>query len=140
MKNKYDDIIHLPHHVSKSRPRMSITNRAAQFSPFAALTGHGDAIKETGRLTDKKIVLGEDHKSYLDRKLQILEDEQDSKPHVIFTYFLPDEQKEGGSYITASGTVKKIDAIERVIVLTDTTVIPIEDVLEIESNLFTSLT
>ena len=125
----YDDIIDLPHPTSVKHPRMSIAGRAAQFSPFAALVGHGAAIRETARLTDHKIELTEDEKALLDDKLCLL---RDTGGEAVFTYFLPDERKDGGSYVTAAGRVKKLDLRSRRIILTGGAVIPLEDILEIE--------
>lgn len=108
MSGKYDDIISLPRPVSR-HPRMPMGDRAAQFSPFQALSGHGDAIKETARLTDRKIELTEDEKTVLDEKLRLL---LETGGTGVFTWFLPDERKDGGAYITAEGVVKKIDPLE----------------------------
>lgn len=139
MTGPYDDIINLPRHVSKTRPQMSRQNRAAQFAPFAALTGYDAAVKETARLTDKKIELGESAIVDLDLKLGILADAASEHPEVIVTYFQPDEKKDGGAYVTAVGAVKKIDEFERVIVLLGGGEIRIEDVLDIECELFKGL-
>ena len=140
MSEPYDDIIDLPHHVSKKHPQMSSINRAAQFSPFAALTGYDSAIKETARLTDKRIVLDENAIADLDMKLNILADMSTEHPEVAVTYFKPDEKKKGGAYITVTGTLKKIDDYERAIVFVSGEKIAIEDILEIECELFKSLT
>ena len=99
----YEDIINLPHHVSKTRPQMSMLDRAAQFSPFAALTGYDAAIKETGRLTDEKIEMDEDRKAALDMKQAYLIEMIDEQPEISVTYFLPDTKKSGGSYVTVTG-------------------------------------
>lgn len=136
MKDQYDDIINLPHHVSKTRPQMSMVDRAAQFSPFAALTGYDAAIKETGRLTDEKVNLSEEEKEALDRKQQILMEWLGDHPALTITFFVPDEKKAGGAYMTKSGNLKKIGEFERVMLLTDGTKIPLDDVVEIESELF----
>lgn len=132
MTDNYNDIINLPHHVSPTRPQMSMMDRAAQFSPFAALTGYDAAIKETGRLTDEKIELGEEELSILNMKFQLLVDSLDEEPEVNITYFKPDVRKAGGAYLTASGTVKKIDDFERIIFMENGTKIPMDDVLSIE--------
>ena len=132
MTDNYNDIINLPHHVSPTRPQMSMMDRAAQFSPFAALTGYDAAIKETGRLTDEKIELGEEELSILNMKFQLLVDSLDEEPEVNITYFKPDDRKAGGAYLTASGTVKKIDDFERIIFMKNGTKIPMDDVLSIE--------
>ena len=136
MKDQYDDIINLPHHVSKTRPQMSIVDRAAQFSPFAALTGYDAAIKETGRLTDEKVNLSEEEKEALDRKQQILTERLCDHPALTVTYFVPDAKKSGGAYVTKNGNLKKIDGFERWMMLTDGTKIPLDDVADIESELF----
>jgi len=135
----YDDIINLPHHVSSTRPQMSIANRAAQFSPFAALTGYDAAIAETARLTDERKELSEDMLETLSMKLGILEDATPDRPEVSVTYFRKDEKKEGGAYITVIGAVKKIDDYEGVIVLVNGKKINIRDILDIEGKLFKSL-
>lgn len=134
--DEYADIINLPHHVSKTRPQMSMHDRAAQFSPFAALTGYDAAIKETARLTDEKIDLDENSKAGLDEKLLILVDKLQEKPHVTITYFQKDERKAGGSYEIAEGTIRKVDFYERVIVMEDRMRVRIEDIIEIESDIF----
>lgn len=135
----YEDIINLPHHVSATRPQMSILDRAAQFSPFAALTGYDAAIKETGRLTDERIELDEEALTSLDLKYQLLMDAFDDAPEVTITYFQPDERKAGGKYITATGAVKKVDDFERRITMRDGTRIPMDDVLSIDGEVFSSL-
>ena len=109
----YEDIINLPHHISPTRQQMPMSDRAAQFSPFAALTGYDAAIKETGRLTDERIELDEEALTALDMKYQLLIDAFDDAPEVTITYFQPDERKAGGKYITATGAVKKVDDFER---------------------------
>lgn len=129
---KYDDIIHLPHHVSKTRPPMPVAERAAQFSPFAALTGHGAAIKETERLTDRRIELDENYKSILNEKLQMIAEVVIQKPVVRLIYFQPDKKKEGGSYIEVTGNVKRIDECEGCIVMTDGQRIPLVQIYDIE--------
>lgn len=136
MSGQYDDIINLPHHTSPTRPRMSRENRAAQFSPFAAVVGHDAAIRETGRLTDTKIELGESAIAELEMKLDILADIIAERPEISVTYFQPDEKKAGGKYVTASGALKKIDATENVIILEDGKTIPITDILDIECERF----
>ncbi len=132
MSGPYDDIIDLPHPTSERHPRMPMANRAAQFSPFAALTGYDSAVKETARLTDAKVELTEEEKSILDAKLQMLAEQIASQPTTEFTYFKPDGKKEGGAYLTVSGIVKKIDGLAGGIVLTDGRRIPIEDILDIQ--------
>lgn len=136
MSGPYDDIIHLSHPTSKNRPRMSIHDRAAQFSPFAALSGHAAAIAETARLTDRKLELDEDTKAELDRRQAILLEHISERPEITITWFRPDEKKAGGAYVTTTGRLKKIDEIERVLVLTDGARIPLEDVAGLESDSF----
>ena len=136
MKNPYEDILHLPRPVSSTRPRMSLADRAAQFSPFAALTGHGAAIRETARLTDRRRELSEDEQTSLGDKLTMLAEIASDHPVVSVTYFQADEKKDGGSYVAAADAVKKIDEYERGIMLMDGTRIPIRDISEIESELF----
>lgn len=137
--NRYEDIINLPHHVSLIRPKMPMSDRAAQFAPFAALTGYDAAIKETGRLTDERIELDEEALTTLDMKYQLLMDSLDDAPVVTITYFQPDERKAGGKYITATGAVKKVDDFERRITTQDGSKIPMDDVLSIDGELFSSL-
>ena len=139
MNGKYDKIMGLPHHVSKTRPQMPMSDRAAQFAPFAALTGYDAAIKETGRLTDERIELDVEALSALDMKYQLLMEALDEAPEVTITYFHPDERKAGGKYVSAVGTVKKIDDFERRITMRDGTRIPMDDVLSIDGELFSSL-
>ena len=137
--NQYEDIINLPHHVSPTRPQMPMSDRAAQFAPFAALTGYDAAIKETGRLTDERIELDVEALSALDMKYQLLMEALDEAPEVIITYFRPDERKAGGKYVSAVGAVKKIDDFERRITMQDGAKIPMDDVLSIEGELFSVL-
>ncbi len=129
--NKYADIINLPHPVSSRHPQMPLKNRAAQFMPFAALTGYGDAIDETARVTEEKLDLTEDELRLLDEKLAKLRPLLSQRPEVTFTYFEPDARKEGGAYITRTGIVKKIDEYGRSILLEDGTVIPMDALKEI---------
>ena len=138
MKEKYDDIINLPHYVSKTRPRMASIKRAAQFSPFAALTGYDAAVKETARLTDKRVELDEYMKDDLSHKLQIIADRLKEYNEIAITYFQPDPKKNGGAYITAISTVKKIDEYESIIIMTDETAIPIDEIIRIEGQIFES--
>ena len=139
MNRKYNEIMGLPHHVSKTRPQMPMSDRAAQFAPFAALTGYDAAIKETGRLTDERIELDVEALSALDMKYQLLMEALDEAPEVTITYFQPDERKAGGKYVSAVGAVKKVDDFERRITMRDGTRIPMDDVLSIDGELFSSL-
>ena len=131
MNNRYDEIMELPHHVSTTRPQMPLSDRAAQFAPFAALTGYDSAIKETGRLTDERIELDEEALTALDRKYQLLMDALDDTPEVTIIYFQPDERKAGGQYVSATGTVKKVDTFGRRILLQDGTRIPLDSVYDL---------
>ena len=136
---KYADIIGLPHHTSPTRPRMSVSARAAQFAPFAALTGYGAAVDETARLTDDRIVLDENAKAMLDGKLLIIADHITEHPEITVTYFEPDKKKSGGAYVSVTGQVKEIDEYERVVRLCDGLKIPIEQIYGIVSELFVEL-
>ncbi len=133
---EYREIIDLPHHVSKTRPQMPMSDRAAQFAPFAALTGYDDAVKETGRLTDDKIELEESSLNVLNAKIQLLRENLADAPEITFTYFKPDERKAGGAYLTTTGTVKKLDDYERLIVLQNGTKLPMDDILDINGDIF----
>ena len=109
MTGEYDDIINLPHHVSKTRPQMSMLERAAQFAPFQALTGYGAAIQETARRTEDKIELGDEDVALLNAKLQVLADHLPENPEVCIVWFKPDDRKAGGSYVEMTGNLKKYD-------------------------------
>ena len=135
MKTPYDDIIDLPHHVSGRHPQMSLYNRAAQFAPFAALSGHDAAIEETARLTEEQRELTQGEREVLSRKLNCLLQRNDS-PTVGITYFQPDGRKSGGSYRTVTGTIKKVDDIGGKLLLTDGTVIPLDTVSDMHSEIF----
>ena len=139
MTRIYDDMMHLPHHVSTTHPHMSVIDRAAQFSPFAALNGYDAAIKETARLTDERVELDEYMKDVLSDKLQIITDRLIEHPEIIITYFQPDEKKNGGAYVTATGTVKKIDTYDRIVVMTDRAEIPIDEIIDIEGKIFETM-
>ena len=139
MNSKYNEIMDLPHHVSKTRPQMPMSDRAAQFAPFAALTGYDDIITETGRLTDDKIELEESSLNELNAKIQLLRENLADGPEITFTYFKPDERKAGGAYLTTTGTVKKLDDYERLIVLQDGTKLPMDDILDISGEIFAML-
>lgn len=138
-RSPYEDIINLPHHVSPTRPRMSRADRAAQFSPFAALSGYGDAVQETARLTNQRIELDESAKAALDEKLRLLAEVIEDRPEAAITYFLPDRKKAGGEYVTATGQVKKVDAVAQELVMANGRIIPIADIIEVESRLFQTL-
>ena len=130
MTDNYDDIIHLPRHVSKRHPQMSLYNRAAQFAPFAALTGYGAAIAETARQTSPKIEMMED------RKLSILSSHLGEEPTISITFFQPDGRKAGGHYLTTTGIVKTIRTNERIIIMKDRKKISIDAIVGLEGELF----
>lgn len=139
MAGKYDDLLNLPHHQSDRRPHMTIHDRAAQFSPFAALTGHKDVIEEEERQTERFRELDESQMSILDGKLQILQENRSARPEVRIRYFVPDDRKEGGAYREAAGRFQKLDEGKRQIVLEDGTAIYIEGIWDIQSELFEGL-
>ena len=130
----YDDIINLPHHVSQKHPRMDLLDRAAQFAPFAALTGHEAAIRETERLTEQQIELSESQKQSLDEKLWHIKSRISEIPSVKITFFEPDIYKSGGSYITITDKIKKIDEYEHCIILNDNTAILLDRIVELEED------
>ncbi len=132
----YDDIIGLPHHESAKHPKMPALDRAAQFMPFAALTGHNAAVMETERLTDSRMELDEMKKEELNEHLQFIKEQLLQKPQISITYFLPDTQKNGGAYLTITGTVRKIEQTRHQVIMENGTVIPMDDIYEIESALF----
>ncbi len=132
----YADIIDMPHHVSKDRPHLSMHQRAAQFSPFAALVGYEDVIEETTRQTDLKRELDETEKAELDRKLSVIAAHLTERPIVEVEYFVPDKTKAGGEYVFKSGMVVKILPVQKVLVLGDGTKIRIEDIANISGELF----
>ena len=128
---KYEDIINMPHHVSKKHPQMSLEARSAQFAPFAALVGYEDAVEETARLTTSKKEINEEQKAILDNKLQTIKKNISHKPKITFIYFVPDSKKQGGKYVTITGNIIKIDEYNQKIILEDKTQIPILDIIEI---------
>lgn len=132
----YDDIIHLPHHVSQERPHMPLRDRAAQFSPFAALVGYEDIIDETARLTTQKRELDESEKAALDRRIGVLLAHLREKPAVTVEHFVPDTLKSGGAYEFKTGSVARISSGKRNLTLDDGTVIRFEDIVGIEGELF----
>ena len=134
MTDQYDDIIHLPHHVSSTRPRMSAIDRAAQFSPFAALTGYDTSIKESARLTDARIELDDSQKEEIGEKLRLVTGQLDAE--IKINYFLPDTKKTGGKYVLAAGAVKKVDEYERMIIMGDGKQIPIDEVIDVDCDVF----
>lgn len=138
--NNYEDIINLPHPTSSKHPRMPVSDRAAQFSPFAALTGHGAAIEETARLTDRYIEIDEERQRHLNEKIHLLlqylhSHRGSSGPEVTITYFIPDEKKNGGAYCTTAGNIKKIDEYSQTILLADDARIDFSCLYDLEGNI-----
>ncbi len=131
----YDDIINLQHYEPKYHRRMKLEARAAQFAPFAALTGYGNAVEETARLTDNRIELNEEEKELLDQKLELLKKEIKMLPGIKITYFIPDNKKSGGKYVTVTGNLKRIDEYKRTIVLENKKEIPINEIIKLEKNI-----
>lgn len=132
----YDDIIDLPHHVSETHPPMSRVDRAAQFSPFAALTGYDAAVRETARVTERRIELDEGVKAELNARLNCILEHLSEHPQVSITYFVPDEKKSGGAYRTVTGAVRKLDSFAKTLTLVDGTVVSMEEMVHVEGNLF----
>ena len=131
MIDKYENIINLPHHVSNKHERMSIEARAAQFAPFAALTGYGDEVKETERITVQKIELDEENKKILDNKIRKIISNKNKINMVSMVYFIKDEKKDGGEYVTVNASIKNIDKYRELIILNNGKLIPIDDILSI---------
>lgn len=125
MSGKYDDIIDLPHPTSKKHPRMSRQNRAAQFSPFAALTGYDAAIQETERNTEKKRILSEDAIAEINENLQLIQEKKNEHPYVYISYFEKDIKKEGGIYKTIISQYKHLDEYKNILITIDGNEIPI---------------
>ncbi len=132
---KYDSIIDMSHYRSKKRPAMSNYDRAAQFSPFAALTGYEAAVAEAGRLVDERLELSEERAQFLDSCLNLIREHLLEQPEVSITFFQPDEHKSGGRYVTINGRVKKIAGYERKLIFVDGTEIMLEDIFDIEGEL-----
>ena len=129
--NRYDDIINLPHHISPTRQRMSMHDRAAQFAPFAALTGYDDAVAETARLTEARPELDVQEQQVINKRLSYIANHIKEQPEVRIKYFIPDEHKSGGAIVEVSGQVKKISATDRTIVMTDGCVISVTDIINL---------
>lgn len=136
MTTNYDDILNLPHPTSKTHPRMSRLDRAAQFSPFAALTGYEGAVKETARLTDRRVELSDDELAALDERIRLVLEWEGDPLTVVITWFQPDPHKAGGSYVTTQGRIRKVDELQRTLVLADGTKIPMDDIVELNGEIF----
>ena len=134
--HKYDDMIGLGHHISRTHPPMARIKRAAQFASFDALTGFGAAIHEAGRETEEKKELSEDEIDMINARLAVIEQHIKEQPSIAVTYFLPDDKKAGGRYVTVSGKVKKLDGMKCAIIMTNGTKIPIGDVQYIDGDMF----
>lgn len=132
MTDNYDDIINLPHHVSTRHPQMSMMNRAAQFAPFAALTGHSAAIEETARLTESQQELADEDSEILNQKMAYLREAINEHPTISITYFEPDKRKSGGRYMSIEGQLQNIDDYNQTIVLKNGETIPLKSVLDIQ--------
>ena len=141
MSERYDDILYLPHHVSPTRRRMTMAERAAQFSPFAALVGYEDAVRETGREVEQRIELSEEEKAVLDRKQQIILAalERGERPNVTVTYFQPDAKKDGGAYIDFTGEIKRVKTAENRFVFMNDMKISFSDIFDLHCELFSHL-
>ena len=135
----YEDIVNLPRHISKVHPQATMADRAARFSPFAAISGYEDMVKEAARVTEERIDITDATKELLNEKLNMIVEFLDEEPEVTITYFEPDKKKDGGAYISITGTVKKIDEYERIVLMTDEKKIKIDEIYAIESDLFYSL-
>ena len=129
MKTPYDDIIHLPHHVSPNHPQMPMLDRAAQFAPCAALTGYEAAVEEKARLTAERRELSSQEAEELNRRLAVLIVHLPDRPEATIEYFVPDDRKAGGAYVTVSGRVRHISVPEKTLVMEDGTVIPLDDIV-----------
>lgn len=138
-KFPYEDIVNLPPHISKKHPQPSMMDRAARFAPFAAITGYEEMVLEEARVTEERVDLDEGALSLLNEKLNMIQEFLDEEPEVTITYFEPDKKKSGGAYISITGTVKRIDEYEHLVILTDGKKIRIEDIYALESDLFYSL-
>ncbi len=134
--SRYDDLLFLPHPTSRKHPRMSMQERAAQFAPFAALTGYDDAVKETARLTQEKIELSDGDKELLNRRLCMVRDCIAMQPELTVTYFVPDSRKSGGAYRTVCSTAKKVDPNEKKLILEGEIAVPFEEIIELQGVIF----
>ena len=135
----YEDIVDLPHHISKKHPQPTMADRAARFAPFAAITGYEEMVLEEARVTDERIEMDESSKAALNEKLNMILEFVDEQPEVSITYFEPDMRKAGGAYITVIGTVKRIDEYEHLVIMTDGKKINIDEIYNLQSELFYSL-
>jgi hypothetical protein len=135
----YEDIVDLPHHVSRKHPQPTMADRAARFAPFAAITGYEEMVLEEARVTDDRIEMDESSKAALNEKLNMILEFIDEQPEIKITYFEPDKRKVGGAYVTVIGTVKQIDEYEHLVIMTDGKKINIDEIYNLQSELFYSL-
>ena len=134
--DEYESIINLPHHVSKKHPQLSKASYAAQFSPFAALTGYDEIVSETARITDERMELGDTEMDILSAKIQIISEHIKEHPEIELTYFQKDKKKSGGAYLQKTACIKRIDDVERILYFTDGTNLPIDDITDMKGELF----
>lgn len=137
MNKKYENILNHKRHYSLSHPKMSNEKRAAQFAPFAALTGFEDKANETARQTQQRIIIDENEIDLINNKLKLIEFKLNEQPTVKITYFEKDAFKEGGKYITAAGCVQSIDLLNSNILMSDGTKVPVNDIIDIDGDIFT---
>ena len=133
---KYNDIINLPHHVSKKHPQLSKASYAAQFSPFAALSGYDGIVSEATRITDERVELGDKENDILNAKLQVIGDHIKEHPEIKVTYFEKDKKKSGGAYLQKIAPIKRIDDVERIMYFTDGTNLSIDDITDMQGEIF----
>lgn len=133
-EHRYDDILYMPHHQSKERPHMSLHDRAAQFAPFAALSGHEEAIEETARITDERIILDASKIEQINEKLSYIASHLKDKHVVSITYFKPDSRKKGGAYLTDIGVIKKFDESEHLVIMESGMKILLEQIVDVEEG------
>ena len=135
-EQKYNDIINLPHHVSKRHPQLSRASYAAQFSPFAALSGYDGIVSEVARVTDERVELGDTEMDILSAKIQIIDDHIKEHPQIELTYFVKDKKKSGGTYLKKIASIKRIDDVERIMYFTDGTNLPMDDITDMQGEIF----
>ncbi len=138
-KFPYEDIVGLPRPISKKHPEPTMMERAARFAPFAAITDYEEMVLEEARVTEERITLDENALTLLNEKLNILQEIPDKTPEIKVTYFEPDKKKSGGTYVTRRGTVKQLDPYKKLLIMSDDKKIPLEDICELESELFYTL-
>ena len=138
-KFPYEDIVNLPPHISKKHPQPSMMDRAARFAPFAAITGYEEMVLEEARVTEEQIHLDEDAVALICEKINMIQEFIDEEPEVRITYFEPDKKKSGGAYITITGTPKRVDEYEQLLIMTDGKKIKFDSIYRLESDLFLAL-